>query len=89
MKYGRIVTISGEPGIGKTRCVEELSAWAVEQDIPVFWGYCHESSRATPVLIVLKDINWADAQTLQLLEFVAVRISGMRIVIIGRDYSVG
>ena len=39
----RIVTLSGEPGIGKTRCVEELSVVALEQEMIVLWGHCHES----------------------------------------------
>ena len=45
---GRIVTLSGEPGIGKTRCAEELSIAARNQNITVLWGRCHESKGVPP-----------------------------------------
>lgn len=31
---GRLLLVSGEPGIGKTRLVEELAALAVDQGAP-------------------------------------------------------
>ena len=157
---GRIVTLSGEPGIGKTRCAEELSVTALERDMIVIWGHCHESfstpaywpwveaiesriksldpedlkrlfgrhaavladllpsirekiediaipqpitepeaaqfrlfdslsecmqalSVDSPVLIVLEDLNWADAQTLEFLEFFATRVGETALLILG------
>lgn len=164
---GCIVMISGEPGIGKTRCAEELSALAQTRHIETYWGHCHESlgtpaywpwveaiesyirtlgdnafqnllssrksvladflpsirskfadippahrhfdptsaqfslfsavadllsamSHESPKLIVLEDLNWADAQTLQLLEFFTDRIGTTRLLLLGtyRDVEV-
>jgi DNA-binding CsgD family transcriptional regulator len=39
---GRIVTISGEPGIGKTRCTEELAELASNRGFTVLRGHCQE-----------------------------------------------
>lgn len=38
-----IVLIAGEPGIGKTRLAQELTAIAVERHVQVLWGRCWES----------------------------------------------
>jgi tetratricopeptide (TPR) repeat protein len=43
---GRVVLVSGEPGIGKTRLLEEVTA-----DLPrdrTLWGRCHETEGAPP-----------------------------------------
>jgi DNA-binding CsgD family transcriptional regulator len=157
---GRIVTLSGEPGIGKTRCAEELSIAALERNMTVLWGHCHESLATPPywpwvealeslmqgldgeeltrilgrrtsvltdllpslcekiddipalqpissleaaqfrlfdalsgliktiageraVVIVLEDLNWADSQTLEFLEFFATRVGEMPAFILG------
>ena len=157
---GRIVTLSGEPGIGKTRCAEELSVMALDRDMTVVWGHCHESL-ATPaywpwvealealmqvldgeeikrilgrrasaladllpsirekiddipalqpiasleaaqfrlfdalsgliktiageqaVVFVLEDLNWADSQSLEFLEFFATRVGEMKAFVLG------
>ena len=46
--YGRIVMLAGEPGIGKTRTVEELASQATTLGAEVFWGWCYEGEGAPP-----------------------------------------
>src|SRR6516165_3092627 len=43
---GQLVLISGEPGIGKTRLVEELTTYAHLCDALVLWGRCYEGEGA-------------------------------------------
>ena len=45
---GRLVTLVGEPGIGKTRTAEELATYARMRGAQVLWGRCHESRGAPP-----------------------------------------
>jgi DNA-binding CsgD family transcriptional regulator/tetratricopeptide (TPR) repeat protein len=42
------VLISGEPGIGKTRCVQALADVAEDQGALVLWGHCREDAAAPP-----------------------------------------
>src|SRR5271167_4185230 len=44
----QLVLISGEPGIGKTRCADALADIAEDQGALVLWGRCHEESGAPP-----------------------------------------
>ena len=44
----RIVTLQGEPGIGKTRCAEAFGRVAEEQGALVLWGRCYEEPGAPP-----------------------------------------
>ncbi|HET6867134.1 MAG TPA: AAA family ATPase [Solirubrobacteraceae bacterium] len=45
---GQLVLISGEPGIGKTRLVEELTTYASLRDALALWGRCYEGGGAPP-----------------------------------------
>ncbi len=45
---GRIVLLSGEAGIGKTRTTEEIASASRERDIPVVPAWCHEGEGAPP-----------------------------------------
>jgi len=45
---GRLVLVSGEPGIGKTRLVEELAALAEDQGAVVAWGRVDEAEGRCP-----------------------------------------
>src|ERR1700722_639779 len=44
----QLVLISGEPGIGKTRCAEAIADVAEDQGALVLWGRCHEEAGAPP-----------------------------------------
>ena len=44
----QLVLISGEPGIGKTRCAEALAEMAEDKGALVLWGRCHEEAGAPP-----------------------------------------
>jgi class 3 adenylate cyclase/tetratricopeptide (TPR) repeat protein len=45
---GGLAMLVGEPGIGKTRLLEELAATAREGDTRVLWGRCYEGEWAPP-----------------------------------------
>jgi DNA-binding CsgD family transcriptional regulator len=45
---GRILALSGEPGIGKTRTAQVLARYAGTRDLRVLWGRCHEEPGAPP-----------------------------------------
>jgi DNA-binding CsgD family transcriptional regulator/tetratricopeptide (TPR) repeat protein len=44
----QILTLSGEPGIGKSRCAEAFAQAAEEQGALVVWGRCYEEPGAPP-----------------------------------------
>ena len=45
---GRLVTLVGEPGIGKTRTALELATYAGLRQTQVLWGRCYEGEGAPP-----------------------------------------
>ncbi len=45
---GRLVTLVGEPGIGKTRTALELATYAGLRGAQVLWGRCYEGEGAPP-----------------------------------------
>lgn len=45
---GGLVMVSGEPGVGKTRLVEEISARALRRRALVFVGRCYEAEGSAP-----------------------------------------
>ncbi len=45
---GWLVTLAGEPGIGKTRTAQELATQAQENGARVLWGRCYEGEGAPP-----------------------------------------
>jgi hypothetical protein len=46
---GRACLLLGEPGIGKTRVVEELERAARARGVRVAWGYCREAGDTPPL----------------------------------------
>ncbi len=45
---GRLITLVGEPGIGKTRTATELATYAGMRSAQVLWGRCYEAEGAPP-----------------------------------------
>ena len=45
---GRLVTLVGEPGIGKTRTAQELATYAWLRSAQVLWGRCYEDQGMPP-----------------------------------------
>ncbi|MCH7906717.1 MAG: protein kinase [Chloroflexi bacterium] len=45
---GRLITLVGEPGIGKTRTCEELATYAGLRGAQVLWGRCYETGGQPP-----------------------------------------
>ena len=45
---GRMVTLVGEPGIGKTRTAQELTTYAGLRGAQVLWGRCYEEQGVPP-----------------------------------------
>tara|TARA_B000000460_G_scaffold103764_1_gene72656 strand:- start:219 stop:4145 length:3927 start_codon:yes stop_codon:yes gene_type:complete len=45
---GRMITLVGEPGIGKTRTSQELATYATLRNAQVLWGRCYEEQGVPP-----------------------------------------
>jgi class 3 adenylate cyclase len=45
---GRLLLLSGDPGIGKTRTAEQLATYASVRGARVYWGRCQESEGQPP-----------------------------------------
>lgn len=45
---GRLLLLTGDPGIGKTRTAEQLATYAQVRGARVHWGRCHEGEGAPP-----------------------------------------
>jgi DNA-binding CsgD family transcriptional regulator/RecA/RadA recombinase len=45
---GRVAMLAGEPGIGKTRVAQELTAYATLNGAQALWGRCHFAEGAPP-----------------------------------------
>ncbi|HXZ04248.1 MAG TPA: AAA family ATPase, partial [Ktedonobacteraceae bacterium] len=59
----RVVFVSGEPGIGKTRIARDFTRWCQEsQQATILWGYCYEMSGQLPYQPIVDAIN-AHVQT--------------------------
>jgi predicted ATPase len=67
--HGRLILMSGESGIGKTRLAEEFAARAVERGAVVYWGRCWEGDGAPAfwpwIEIVRSHAREVDLETLR------------------------
>ena len=55
--HGRMFMVSGEPGIGKTRLADEISARARSRGLRVIWGRCWEGGGAPafwPIIQIIR-----------------------------------
>jgi DNA-binding winged helix-turn-helix (wHTH) protein len=65
--YGSFVLVGGEPGIGKTRLLEELAEHARGEGVRVLWGRCIEGEWSLPYAPFGEALGeWARATHLQL-----------------------
>jgi predicted ATP-dependent serine protease len=66
---GQIAMLAGDPGIGKTRIAQELSAIADQRGAQVFWGHCYEGEGAPPywpwLQIIRSQVDQSDADSLK------------------------
>ncbi len=66
---GRLVVLSGEQGIGKTRIAMEVAARAGRMGARVCWGRCYEREGAPPywpwVQVIRACAEWCGAETLR------------------------
>ncbi len=66
----QVLTVSGEPGIGKTRCAEAFAQVAEDQGALVLWGRCYEEPGAPPywpwVQVLRNFINASSPSEVQL-----------------------
>jgi predicted ATPase len=67
---GGVVLLGGEPGIGKTRIVQEFAAAAEAQGATVLWGHCLEGEWTPPYG------PWVEALTAYLRTFSRARLRG-------------
>lgn len=63
-KNGRLVLLSGEPGVGKTRLAEQLILHAQREGATVLRGGCYEYEAATPYLPFVEGLRqWVHLQS--------------------------
>jgi class 3 adenylate cyclase/tetratricopeptide (TPR) repeat protein len=66
---GGLVLIGGEPGIGKTRLVEEVAEQAARDGVTVLWGHCYEGEWTPPYAPFIEaiegDLAHADPEELR------------------------
>ena len=67
--HGRLVTLVGEPGIGKTRTAQELATYAGSRQMQVLWGRCYEAEGAPPywpwIQSIRSHVREADSEQLR------------------------
>jgi AAA ATPase domain len=56
-QHGRIVQVTGDPGIGKTRLLAEFAALARAAGVPVLWGQASEFDRDVPFGVFINALD--------------------------------
>jgi tetratricopeptide (TPR) repeat protein len=66
---GQLILLEGEPGMGKTRLLQELAASAGDRGMQVLWGRCYEGEGAPPfwpwIQILRRYLTSSTPETLQ------------------------
>src|SRR5205807_1132102 len=57
--HGRIITIGGEPGVGKTRLASEIALEAWNSGAQLFFGRCYEQSETLPYIPFVEALEHA------------------------------
>ncbi|MDP6714532.1 MAG: AAA family ATPase [SAR202 cluster bacterium] len=67
--HGKIIMLSGDPGIGKTWIAQETDAIADARNAEVLWGHCYEGEGAPPywpwLQVIRSHIDKSDAEHLE------------------------
>ena len=66
---GALVMIGGEPGVGKTRLAEELTARCAREGFLTFTGHCYEAAGAAPYIPIVEAFEQALARAPTAKEF--------------------
>jgi transcriptional regulator with XRE-family HTH domain/tetratricopeptide (TPR) repeat protein len=56
-QWAPLLLMSGEPGIGKTRLVQEVRSWARQRGWRVLWGNCESGSGQEPFAPIIDALN--------------------------------
>ncbi len=68
---GRLMMVTGAPGIGKSRTAQEVAQQAEERGFQTFWGRCYEAQGAPPywpwIRVLRAYVEQCDAEQLRLL----------------------
>jgi hypothetical protein len=79
--YVHVATLSSDT-ITTQQLREDIKTTSQERMKRELAGYFQELSRVRPLVLVLEDVHWADASTVDLLNYLAGRFDSMRVLIV-------